>query len=181
MLALLISVAGLSPCQGAVTITAAEVGSDVVFTYSGNINTTSLGAPGNFTISTFGDVTPNEGSFVSRGGGTLVDRYLTAVSPDDVFGVGNETSFTSATGDIFGFHPQFNQILLPDNYVSGAGIFGTATITNKNFADLGLTSGSYAYVIAGDSITMNIGSVPEPARALYFGLGLVGLLFRRRR
>lgn len=58
-------------------------------------------------------------------------------------------SEVSGTGDIFGItaDPLFFEIVLtvPDNYVSGEALSGTATYENETFASLGMDIGSYTW------------------------------------
>ncbi len=185
VLALLFATAVATPCSGAVTITAAEVGLNVVFTYSGSINTSSLTLAGS---SIFGAafVDPSLGEFGSPGGvgegeNPSFDFYSVTLSPSPSFGTGTLTGGPSIrTGSLFGYVN--GTLRLPTGYTSGSAIAGTVT-WNGTFDMLGLTPGNYAYAINTniDNIFVNIGSVPEPSRALLAGLGLAGIVFRRRR
>lgn len=85
---------------------------------------------------------------------------------------------------MFGFYGATGTLILPSNYVSGAALAGTATYASATFASLRLTQGSYVFnVINGDTITVNVGAVPEPATwaLMTLGMGAVGFAMRRRR
>ncbi len=184
-LALFLSAAAWTPSYSAVTITAVETGSDVVFTYSGSIDLTNLGSPSPFN-NLNSAIVPSAGQFQSIGSTNSPNgNYYTATfTGDAAFGSGFGVSADSSTGDKFGFLKGSNLIALDASYNSNDALNGTITYTGKTFSSLGVTAGTYVYTMTEDNsntITMNIGSVPEPSRALLAGLGLCGLLLRRRR
>ena len=68
-------------------------------------------------------------------------------------------------------------IMVMAGYGSGS-ILGvsSSTYTNSTFASLGMNTGTFVWSWNGDSITLNtLSSVPAPAAAWLFGLGLIGL------
>lgn len=73
---------------------------------------------------------------------------------------------------------------MPPSYVSGSVLSGVATYANSTLASLRLTQGSYLFnLINGDTITVNVGAVPEPATwaLMTLGMAAVGFAMRRRR
>jgi hypothetical protein len=66
--------------------------------------------------------------------------------------------------------------------VSDTPISGTSRFNDDSIATLGLIPGSYVWTINGgangNTVTLNV--APEPARLLFAGIGLAGLLLRRR-
>jgi hypothetical protein len=83
---------------------------------------------------------------------------------------------------------QGNRLFVSPDYVSGTPLgTSTDTFTDSTFASLGVTPGTYVWTWGtgadADSLTMNIGGVPEPATwaMLILGVAMVGLTARRRR
>ena len=94
------------------------------------------------------------------------------------------TNATSGTGDVFGVTtmPTAFGIYVPLGYVSGTSITSESLYTGKSFADLGITPGSYSWVLGENTVTLDVVSVPEPnavSCALFFGAVALGQ--RRRR
>jgi hypothetical protein len=105
---------------------------------------------------------------------------------------------SSASGDLVGLVPanlfnfDSNTVLyVPQGYVSGAPLSGTATWEGETIDSLGLFPGTYVWSwgdsAAADSFTLVIVApdgpgtpVPEPAAALLLGAGLLGLGAVRR-
>ncbi len=108
------------------------------------------------------------------------------------FGTGGQTLTNAAnrTGDVFGirggaFGPD---VLVPFGYVSGAPLSGTIKFLGATFDSLGITVGSYTYLLPNDTVTINFikrggeAAIPLPATLplLLGGLGLAFAAARRR-
>ena len=65
---------------------------------------------------------------------------------------------------------------MPLSCNSGNALGATNTITGETFASIGMTSGSYVWSWASDSITLNTGAVPLHASVWFFGSGLLALV-----
>jgi hypothetical protein len=161
-----------------------EVGSDVVAFGSGSANLTELAFSG---VGLLNPAIFPSGAGVSVGLTASISDYFSISGPAD-FGTGVNTGASSASGDTFGFLAAFGSSLyLPEGYVSGDFLSGTATWTGETFASLGLTPGSYKYTwgsgINADSLTLNIGAaVPEPSTfVVMISTGALMALLRARR
>ena len=155
---LVLAVAWFPAVEAAFTISVAETGGNVVATGSGSLNIDSLaaGAPG------------SAASFVQANGGSLYvgPTALTAVVPytgvtgPANFGAGAFTVADSGAGDIAGIDAG-NALVVPNGYVSGAALSGSATWNATTFAGLGLTPGTYTWTWGAganaDSLTVQIG------------------------
>jgi hypothetical protein len=103
--------------------------------------------------------------------------------------VGGTTIATSGTGPRFGVF--FNQLDVPDGYVSGTLLEGSSLYEGATFASLGVTPGTYVWTwpvaanvtpangVLQDSLTLNI--VPEPVSLSLLAVGAAGLTVRRWR
>lgn len=174
------------PAHAAYTVTAEEVGDDVVFTGSGTIDLTALTYDRSFgAAATL--LRPDFGIFGV--GLSPVDRYY-GVSGPESFGPGGATVFAdSTTGGKVHINGRSDFILVPTGYVSGSDL-GTSTsvFEASTFASLGLTEGTYTWTWGegtanADSFTLNIGApVPEASAwaMMILGLGFAGAALRRR-
>ncbi|MCA9290421.1 MAG: hypothetical protein KDA25_04785 [Phycisphaerales bacterium] len=172
-----------SPAFGAVTITAEEVGNDVVLTGSGTLD---LGA---WTFAGAGQIDAfilNDG--VAVGPSMPINVFGAPVNfsgPLTIPGI-MATTATSGTGDffglVFGTIPAQRQLAVPVGYVSGDPLSGTATFANESFASIGLTLGSTTWTwgtpgVDADSLTFTV--VPGPGGLAF--LTVAGVFGRRRR
>ena len=163
-----------------------EVGSDVVATGSGTINTSGLGSPG-FGGEAGGYLNPSQ-SFVLVGGptgGGETAIYNTSITGPSSFGSGGGIAGTTSSGDPVGlFYP--DQINVPLGYVSGDPLSSTSTFAGETLSSLGVTPGTYTWSwgdgSTADSFTLvDTAAVPEPASLGLIGVGCLSLLARRRR
>jgi len=161
---------GDAAVKAAVIITAVESGSNVIFSYTGQLDLTGLSGPGFLDFSFLGSgIAPSAGSFISGG---IYDtyQYSGAFIP---FGSGGTTLFGSFSGDghiAIVNTSESQEIWVPPGYVSGAPLSGSVTFAG-DFNSLGLTPGSYITALPSDTITMNIGAAPVPAPLPLLGLG----------
>jgi hypothetical protein len=183
-LAALASLSIATPASAAVTLNFIETGSGVVGSFSGSLDLTgmaltpSLASPASFMNPFSGNV-----GFYSA---SAFDRYA-AASAFQEFGFGGFSAPTAVSGDTFGLDSgAFVRVDVPVGYVSGSLLSGSATFVGSTLADLGiaLESGPFVYTLpSADTITITANPVPEPSTVglMLAGLGVLGLVARRRR
>lgn len=171
------AVAHPRPADAAVVINVTESGGNVVFNYSGTLDTTGLTPSqlGGYPVLT--EVGPFNGYFLNNVN-TQFDIYS---GPINIlpFGFGGfNATFGNATGDGFGIGVNGPNIVLPAGY--NGGVFsGSGTITNSSFNSLGMNSGTYVNTLPNDTITFNIGTSSVPGPLPILGMPPV-LLFTRK-
>ena len=127
------------PARAEITITAEEKDGNVVFSFSGELDTTDLVdgpstfgmgrlKPGNPVLLLIGSGVPE--SFAPRAG----------LGGPSSLGSGGDSTTNIATGDIFGISPAFGTVILPDGYVSNTPISGSMTFIMATFETLGMDS-----------------------------------------
>ncbi|MEB3249781.1 MAG: PEP-CTERM sorting domain-containing protein [Merismopediaceae bacterium] len=179
--------------QAVVTFTGEEVGNDVVFTWTGQINLTGLGSP---TSANFSNgiilVRPTGINGYGFGKGSVGgDRYEGAIinAPDFALpGAPFQTDGDSGSGDDMGIFsdpgfPIDNAIYLPEGYLSNAPISGSGTFLNNTFLGLGIdASQSYTFSLSnGDEIILQFQPVPEPLTLLGASAAIAfGATFKRK-
>jgi hypothetical protein len=140
-----------------------EVGSDVVFSGTGNVNTASLGSRTAFGGSSI--INPNVGELINQNGpGT---QYGSGISGPTNFGPGVVSpSPNTSGGDLMGIAGFFGNIYVPTSYISKTQIDGTATWNSTSFTSLGITPGIYTWTYgsgsSAGSLVLQIGPVPTP-------------------
>ena len=102
------------------------------------------------------------------------DAY-SAISGPASFGTGGFTFANGGSGDVVGV--QGLLLLVPQGYVSGNPLSGTATYDNATFASLRLTPRTYTWTwgTGVDSFTLQIGPAGVPDAGSTLGLLLVAL------
>ncbi|TNF59123.1 MAG: VPLPA-CTERM sorting domain-containing protein [Rhodobacteraceae bacterium] len=182
-LAALLAIA--SAAQAAVVIYTWEDGPDVRVQYSGSLDTTgtSLKNSGEFFLR---DVLANANIIVNIDGR---HAYVNGGVFTSVVGLAGDGGpiyplIVEGSGDNFGVSG--HELGLPEDYVSGAPIFGRMRFVDQSLASLGLNPGNVVYTLASaDTITWTIGnppaSVPLPAAGLLLLTALGGMIAQRRR
>jgi len=190
LLATTVAVATLSVAAGAnaaVVVNITQAGADVLATTTGTLNLAGLSADPSFTLDR--GIYPSV-AYVATGAndGAGVTGYAGLTGGAASFGPSSTYSVaTSGTGRSFaingsGFGTPY--VFVPTNYVSGTSLGGTSTFAGQTLASLGLTSGSYVFRSANDTVTVNIGAaVPETATwgMMIAGFGMMGAALRTRR
>jgi hypothetical protein len=152
------------------------VGSDVVMTGSGTLNTAALN---HLDIGgVVADVHASTGELIMGPTSNTFVNVLDPISGPSNFGSGGSFAASSGSGNLEGVS---GNVLLVSS-TSGA-LSNTDTYSGKTLASLGLTVGTYVWTWGSganaDSFTINVNPVPEPA-----SLGLIALaglaLLRRR-
>ena len=168
--------------EAAVVIDITQVGSNVVITGSGTLDTTGL----TYDYSTYAptEVVPSYNTILIGTYAGPVDIYSGFTSPVGNLGPGGTTAASSGSGDTFGINDMV--LDLPGGYTSGP-ISGSSTFENTTIAALGFTPGTYVFswdssvvgaAVEDDSITVQVGPiVPEPSTWAMMLLGFAGLGF----
>ncbi len=184
LVALFLTLSSASLSRASVTITAVRQGNDVVFTGSGSINLTNLifGYTDNVEYPTAAYLQADIPGVILGSG--IGDHYNWISENPTNFGpgVGYTVAAGAYSGNLFGF--DYGQLVVPTGYASGSLLSGTATFSNKTFADMGITPGTYTWTVPNDSITLNINNaaaVPEPSTCALFCIGLGVFGYARKR
>jgi len=167
--------------HGTLTISLQEVGSDVVASYSGSLDLSSISPA--FTDTPGSPNLRAENPLLVVGSGGNVDFYNVFISPSG-FGPGNSATNapSSTSGDLVGISSTgIGDFLIVPAGSDGSSLSGSATWVGESFASLGVTIGTYQYDFTGDSLIIQ--AVPEPAHVglLLGGTVFAALLFIKRR
>ncbi len=160
-----------------------QVGVSVVVTGSGTLNTSGLGSPS--SGSSNGTILPDI-AFLYVGPNTFQPFIdYGGISGPAELGPGDyPLPPTNGSGDFVGVAAG-STLAVPAGYVSGSQLSDTDTYFEDTIAKLGLTTGQYVYAwgsgLTADSLTINIGVVPEPASVAVAAIPTVALLRRRQR
>lgn len=116
----------------------AQVGSNVVATGSGSINTTALTNQGDFV---FGPLLDASEAQASAGPSVSIVTQCSGITGPSSFGSNIESYPTSGSGDSVGVDGKYGLLFLPDGYVSGRNLSNTAIWDAATFSSLGMTPG----------------------------------------
>lgn len=175
--------------NAAIVIDFSDIGSDTLITYSGTLNVTGFSSS---PSSATGGITtgPDNGGWTwlrnVSVSSTLYNLSGNIAQVNDFTTNEFDHNYSSSTGDEFylwAYNDGTNgNFIAGANYISGAPISGSATITEVSTADLGLQSVTWITLNNGDTISTTVNSVPEPSSStLILGLSALGLLARRKR
>jgi len=179
----------ISPMAGAADLnfTIQQVGSNVVMTGSGSVNTAGLTNSGNANRA--GSVNPSFSAFTVGSPTDVSEIYwsgLTGNKPS--IGQGPFTLASTGTGDTFCLSTYSGGgLYLPLNYVSGAALAGQSTFSGTTLSALGLTIGNYTWTWGSGanagSAVMTISNVPEPSTYALGAIatGVMAAVARRRK
>jgi len=164
-----------------IAINVVQVGPNVVLTGSGTVNTTALSLRG--TGAATAEVVPTAGILVAGPATTTTYDVFSGPAGPTNFGTGVYYPANTGSGDAVGIVSQ--GLIVPIGYTSGATLSDTDVYSGVSLANLGLTPGTYVYSWGAgptaDSLTINIGTVPEPASLAMLGVPAAIALLRRRR
>lgn len=182
----LLLAAGAINTQGAVIVTAFELGGDVVITLEGSLDLSAWepSVSGN----SIGRIDPAGAQFglgphVTDG---ILDRYLSPPLFDGPtqFGTGDFILTSLGQGDSVSFDGKAAGILVvPSGYVSGSPLSSTSRIDGETLSSVGMIPDTYTWTwgsgASADSLTVNI--IPEPSTAFLSltACAVIGLQRRR--
>lgn len=173
-----------------VIISFQEVGSDVVASFSGNVDLTGATQVASALSANFTFVVPAApAAFFFRSSIATYDGWFfsSAAMPSFGQGTGVQGNFNLTTGGLVGVDGSSGtgtEIMLASGYTSGSPFAGTGTFENATFSSLGITPGTYTWTAGNNNMTITTQAVPEPATS---AMALVGLaygtysMFRRRK
>jgi len=163
-----------------------EVGSNVVATLSGAINSLPGAPTQSGGAGAFNGVRPSSGTMVfglsKVGNQTVQMNYYNATTYPSNFGTTTsllQANSSTASATMMFRNLSSNNILIDQNYVPGTAVTGALTWNNQTFNSMGVATGSYVWGWSSDSITLNV--VPEPSSLSLVALGFGGLIAWNRR
>jgi len=188
-LGLLVVCAGSARVQAIdLLINVQQVGSDVVATASGFVNTAALTNGGSASTSGgrfFGSI---GGGSMIQVAGTNYDLWGGITGYTGKFGTSSTQYFaTSSSGTTIGIATFGNSIYLGQGYTSGSAISATSTYQNQTLTSLGMTVGTYNWTwgsgATAGSAQLVINAVPEPSTYALGAIatGVMAAIARRRK
>jgi hypothetical protein len=157
-----------------------EVGSDVVASFSGNVDLTGATQVASALSANVTFVVPAApAAFFFRSSIATYDGWLFSSAPMPSFGQGTgvQGNFNLTTGGIIGVDGSpgtGTEIMLASGYTSGSPFAGTGTFENATFSSLGITPGTYTWTAGNNNMTITTQAVPEPATS---AMALAGLAY----
>ncbi|WOI52921.1 hypothetical protein [Parvularcula sp. LCG005] len=179
----------ISNAHAALNIVMVENASGVTISYSGSIDLTDANMIGLASFAgNFSGLNPSSASLALTvvTSGTSIDSVAYTITGPASFGSGtntfqfNQLAVTGTEG--FSLAGAAGVFFLAEGYASGSMMTGVTTFMGATFASLGLTPGTYTWLLPSDQINMTIGSVPLPGAALLFAqVFAAGWLVQRRK
>ncbi len=176
-LAILSTLLGLGVSEAAVTLTFAEVGSNVTATWSGVFDIPSFDRTDNASNSA---VAGSGSSYGLSGGIYNISSFAGTGIPFPLF----QPKFGTYSGETFGFNGVF--INYPATVSPGLySPMGTMTFTNTTLTEMGAAGFNQTLAWSGFGNTAGsqeiyFHTVPEPSSALFVVLGAFGVMRRKR-
>jgi hypothetical protein len=165
-------------------ITVQQDGNDVVASGSGSIDTADLGTPDSASWNSM-FMAASAGVWVGDDASTDVYHFTSAIQQ---FGTSGHIDATSSTGDITGIFGRVGAIYVPQGYVSGTALAGTATYQDESLSDLGLTPGTYTWNWGSGAdadffsvVIADAAPVPEPSAVSVLAIAGAAMLASRVR
>jgi hypothetical protein len=159
-----------------------QVGSDVVATITGSINSEGLDFTYAYIYDQNGIISgaDNYDGLLGVGESTTVGLYNTVSEHHDISTSPLYFHADTNTGGHFQIrevnYSDQGVLMLPYDYVSNTSINSTSTWSGYTIGDMGLIPGTYLYNLAnGDTITLNIGEGPSPDPTYSVGGTVSGL------
>jgi hypothetical protein len=157
-------------------------GSNVDLTGSGAIDLSGLSFDGSGGAPT--EINPST-PYIAVGAGcsfpvTCIDYYGAATGPGSFGSGATFIAANSSSGDTVTYGTGGDEVGVPTGYVSGGFLSGSAIYDNQTFSSLGVTPGRYVWTwgpAGSQSITLDVGVVPEPSTWTRMLLGFAGLSF----
>jgi len=186
VLALFTVATNVLPAQAAVTVICREMDGDVVFEASGTLNVAGWTEFENSEFTEFSRIRPSASIvLVGPNPAVLADLYrepMNFVVPDN-FGPGGDVYATNGTGDPIGIRSTPDtggaELVVPEGFVSGNQISGTAVYENVSFDDLGMVVGNYAWTWGSgpdaDSFRLEVRNTVPAEQSSW---GMIKVLFR---
>lgn len=151
-----------------ITIYAYKEGNDIIFTYSGSINSFGYPDDGDFNLGRVG-AADGEITFGTGRPAQLLNQF--AISGPENIGTGGIIVADQVSGDIFGFCWLCDRaITLPDGYVRNTPLSGSMRFQSASFGSLGIddVSGPYVWDVtpSSEKITLIFSRPPDPNAAI---------------
>lgn len=161
-----------------------QSGSDVVETATGTVNLAALAGLG---VTILGPQMVGAQA-ITVVGNSAVTKTFSGITGPASFGPGStNVPGTTGGGYLLGINGNQGSLYVPNSYLSGSALSGTATYSNTTLATLGLTPGLYLYTwgsgASADSATVDIvASTPEPGSlwTTFAGFLLLAAVIRAR-
>lgn len=178
-------IALVHPTKASVVLNIVESGADVIATASGSVDLIGLTNSGGTAFNAA--VRPSTAWVLLNAYPAITQGiFYSGVSGPASLGSGNAfVSATTGSGGAFGLFG--SSLLLANTYVSGTQLQVSDIWKNTSLTALGLSTGAYVYTWGtgahSDSLTINVGGVPEPSTWAMMLLGFCGLgymAYRRR-